>query len=78
MQDFYLLTKQQCPLCTEALKLINQQPLEEPIRLHVVDIAEQPELQEEYAWLVPVLVRASDDSELRWPFAEQLGEFLQV
>ncbi|MDX1705012.1 glutaredoxin family protein [Pseudidiomarina sp.] len=76
MTDFYLLTKPECPLCTEALLAVHHCQPEEPVRLHIVDITQQPELLEEYAWLVPVLVRHSDDAELRWPFGNELEEFL--
>ncbi|WP_417658317.1 glutaredoxin family protein [Pseudidiomarina sp.] len=78
MTDFYLLSKPKCPLCDEALKLLHQAKPENPIRLHVVDITEQLELQDEYAWLVPVLVRARDDAELRWPFSQPIEEFLNT
>lgn len=78
MTDFYLLTKPHCPLCDEALKLIHQAQPEHPIRLHIVDISEQPELQEEYALLVPVLVREKDDAELRWPFRQPIEGFLNT
>lgn len=76
--DFYLLTKPHCPLCNEALAQLHRLELEEPLRLHWVDISAQPELLEEYALLVPVLVREADDAELRWPFGEQLMEFVTV
>ncbi|WP_258240340.1 glutaredoxin family protein [Pseudidiomarina homiensis] len=76
MSDFYLLTKPQCPLCDKALAELHGLTLEQPIRLHWVDITQQPELQDEYALLVPVLVRAKDDAELRWPFNNQLMEFV--
>lgn len=77
MIDYYLLTKAQCPLCLQALQMIQQLPLEEPINLHLVDIAQQTELVEEYRTLVPVLVRGLDDQELKWPFNDQqLMEFI--
>lgn len=76
MTDFYLLTKPNCPLCDEALRMLHQAQPEQPIRLHIVDISEQPDLQQEYAWLIPVLIRSHDDAELRWPFAQPLEEFL--
>ena len=56
--------------------MIHQQPLDTPIQLSMVDISRQPELLDEYQHLVPVLVRAKDDSELRWPFGETLFDFL--
>ena len=78
MSAIYLLTKPNCPLCTQALQMLHQLALEEPVELGVVDISEQDDLQEEYGWLVPVFVKASDDSELRWPFDEkQLLEFIE-
>ena len=78
MLEFHLFTKANCPLCTEALLLLHSLPLEQPIELRVVDIASEPELQAEYGWLVPVLYRALDDEELRWPFtAAEAEEFVQ-
>jgi hypothetical protein len=56
--------------------MLHQAQPEHPIRLHIVDISEQQELQQEYAWLIPVLIRARDDAEMRWPFAQPLEEFL--
>jgi hypothetical protein len=73
----YLLTKPHCPLCNEALLLINQLDLDEPIELGVVDISTDEALQKEYGWLVPVLVDV-DDNELRWPFdAQKAKEFIE-
>ena len=78
MRSFYLLTKSHCPLCTQAIQLIHQTLLDEPIELGVVDIGTDPDLIEEYATLVPVLVRGRDDVELKWPFdPAQLLEFLE-
>ncbi|MAK70520.1 MAG: thioredoxin family protein [Idiomarina sp.] len=73
---YYLLTKSNCPLCTQALQLLYALDLDEPIDLNVVDIAADAALQEEYGWLVPVL-KDSHDNELRWPFDQsQLLEFV--
>lgn len=78
MRDFYLLIKDNCPLCTIAIQRIHEVALEEPVALHMVDIASQPELLEEYGNLVPVLVRERDDAELKWPFADdKLRIFLE-
>jgi len=76
LTDYYLLTKPHCPLCITAIQLIHGVVLDEPIHLHVVDISDQPELIDEYANLVPVLIRAQDDAELKWPFADALERFL--
>jgi len=79
INDFYLLTSDPCPLCKIAIQLIHAQLLDEPIRLHIVDIDEDAALKAEYAALVPVLVRAHDDQEMKWPFDEQkLAEFLSL
>jgi hypothetical protein len=78
LTEFYLLTKAQCPLCEQALAQLQQLQLSQPITLHQVDIATDEQLCHEYAWLVPVLVRAQDDAELRWPFGHELMEFLQA
>lgn len=73
---YYLLTKSNCPLCTEALQLLYQLDVDEPIDLNVIDIASDDALQQEYGWLVPVL-KDSHDNELRWPFDQaQLLEFV--
>lgn len=79
MPEFYLLTRTPCPLCQQALVMIHQCELEELISLHMVDIDEQADLQQEYGWLIPVLIRQSDDAELKWPFNQAaLLEFLQA
>jgi len=76
MREFFLLTRDDCPLCTEAFALINEISAQ-AIRLHLVDIEQQPDLLEEYGWLIPVLIRAQDDQELKWPFTpSQVQEFL--
>ena len=77
MTEYYLLSKSQCPLCDEALAHLQQLPLQHAISLHQVDIASDEQLFQEYRWLVPVLIRATDDAELRWPFGDKLMEFLQ-
>jgi len=72
------MTKSNCPLCIQAIRLLHSLDLEEPVELEVINIAEQQELQEEYGWLVPVFIRGKDDAELRWPFdANQLLEFVE-
>lgn len=78
MTEFYLLTKAQCPLCEQAWAQLQQLPLTQPIMLHQVDITTDEQLCREYAWLVPVLIRAADDAELRWPFGNELMEFLHA
>lgn len=78
MPEYYLLITDHCPLCTQAIQMIHQQQLEEPVHLSLVDLNDNPDLQNEYANLVPVLIRDSDDQELKWPFeAEQLKRFLE-
>ncbi|WP_404402946.1 glutaredoxin family protein [Idiomarina seosinensis] len=77
MNHYYLLSKSHCPLCTQALQLLHQLPLDEPVDLSVIDIASDENLQQEYGWLVPVLVD-NNDNELRWPFdSQQLLEFIE-
>lgn len=78
MRNFYLFTKDNCPLCVQAKQLIEQTPLAQPVALHEVDIAAQEALMDEYALIVPVLVRETDDAELKWPFdGPRLQAFLQ-
>lgn len=78
MSQFYLLSKENCPLCTQAKQLITSVMPTDAGTLSVVDIATRDDLQEEYGWLVPVVIRAKDDAELRWPFdAHQLLEFVK-
>ncbi|WP_113905885.1 glutaredoxin family protein [Aliidiomarina celeris] len=77
MNEFYLLTKDDCGLCKVAITQLYQTQLDEPISLHMVDITQDPALLLEYGAIVPVLVRAHDDAELKWPFeAEKLKDFL--
>lgn len=78
MSPFYLLSKANCPLCTQAKQLITSVMATDNGTFSVVDIASRDELQAEYGWLVPVVIRTKDDAELRWPFdANQLLEFIK-
>lgn len=78
MRDFYLLVKDNCPLCTLALEMVHSLALTQPVQLHQVDISQQEDLLEEYGHLVPVLIREQDDAELKWPFAaDKLRDFLE-
>ncbi|RUO79360.1 glutaredoxin family protein [Pseudidiomarina taiwanensis] len=77
MTEFYFLTKPQCSLCEQALLLLHSLQLEQPIELQIVDISTDQALLDEYAWHIPVLIRAADDVELRWPFtATEAEEFI--
>lgn len=75
MPVFYLLSAPNCHLCTQALVQIQQQAVVQ-IQLNTVDITADKALFDEYQHLIPVLVRASDDAELRWPFNDQLTSFI--
>lgn len=78
MSQFYLLSKANCPLCTQAEQLLTSIMETDDEPLLVIDIATRDELQEEYGWLVPVVIRTKGDAELRWPFdAHQLLEFIK-
>lgn len=75
MPIFYLLSAPHCQLCTQALLQIQQEAAIQ-IQLNTVDITADKALFDEYQHLIPVLVRASDDAELRWPFNDQLASFI--
>jgi glutaredoxin len=44
-----------CPLCDEALELLEQERVRRPFGLEIVDIASDPELQRLYGIEVPVV-----------------------
>jgi hypothetical protein len=75
-----LLGTEGCHLCEEAREIVadyaaNAAP---NIKIELVDIAEHPEWQADYAVRIPVLLEPASRRELGWPFAgEQVAHFLQ-
>lgn len=61
---FTLYTKPCCPLCDEALAVIERVRRKTPFALDVVNIESDPELKERYQHLIPVL--ACDGEELAY------------
>ncbi|MDX1590145.1 MAG: glutaredoxin family protein [Oleiphilaceae bacterium] len=59
-----------CELCEKAEAVLMATPIEDPIPVDVVDIAESQELVDRYGTRIPVLRRESDGAELNWPFTE--------
>lgn len=58
---FTLYTKACCPLCDEALAVIERVRREIPFELDVVDIESDPALKERYQYLIPVLACAGEE-----------------
>jgi hypothetical protein len=56
-----------CHLCEQAEVILA--PLSK-FKLELIDIAENPQWQEDYAIKIPVLYHAKSQSELGWPFDE--------
>lgn len=65
---FYIT--EHCELCEKAEAVLMATPIEDPIPVDVVDIAESETLVEQYGTRIPVLRRESDGAELNWPFSE--------
>jgi len=63
-------TTEGCHLCEQAMDLLVRTPLESPVPVDVVDIAESEILTAVYGTRIPVLRRADTGEELGWPFDE--------
>jgi hypothetical protein len=75
MLIFY--TTSDCHLCELAEELMTQTPIDPPVPVDVVDIAQSEALVARYGNRIPVLRRADNDTELDWPFTqEQVLTFL--
>ncbi|TBW56732.1 glutaredoxin family protein [Marinobacter halodurans] len=61
-------TTDNCQLCGLAETLLVQTPMDPPIPVDVVDIAQSTELVARYGERIPVLRRADNGRELDWPF----------
>jgi len=66
---FFYITDH-CELCVRAEEVLLATPLETPMPVDVVDIAESEALVERYGERIPVLRREPDGKELSWPFTE--------
>jgi len=65
LKMLYLYGTTPCHLCEEAGALLQN------LKLHwsEVDIAENGDLMQQYGLKIPVLYRADNQTELRWPFS---------
>lgn len=61
-------TTDSCHLCELAEALLVQTPMDPPIPVDVVDIAQSEALVARYGSRIPVLKRLDTDQELGWPF----------
>ncbi|ROT99247.1 glutaredoxin family protein [Marinobacter sp. R17] len=76
MQLVFYITDN-CQLCELAETLLVQTPMDPPIPVDVVDIAQSTELVARYGERIPVLRRADNGRELDWPFTrDDLMAFL--
>ena len=67
-------TTEHCHLCELAEALLVQTPIDPPIPVDVVDIAQSEDLVTRYGTRIPVLRRDDTGQELDWPFTQ--GELL--
>lgn len=75
--QFY--TTSHCQLCDLAEELLIRTPLDEPIPVDAIDIAQSEALVNAYGTRIPVLRRSDTGAELDWPFDQnQLLEFLKT
>jgi len=58
----------QCELCKQAEQVLVETPIDTPIPVEVVDIAESETLVEQYGERIPVLRMDPQGKELNWPF----------
>lgn len=75
----FLYTTAGCHLCEQAETVLRQVLEEQELSWQVEarDIADDPELVEQYGLRIPVLQRQQDAAELGWPFShEQLSRWL--
>ena len=64
--DLILYSREDCHLCEDAWALATAIAPERPIQ--VVDVDEEPALEERYGLLVPVLREPGSGREIGWPF----------
>ncbi len=70
-------TTDHCQLCELAEALLVQTPMDPPIPVDAVDIAQSEALVARYGERIPVLRRADNGQELDWPFTrDDLLSFL--
>lgn len=63
-----------CHLCDEALALL----LQSRVSVTRINIDQNPELQQQYGVLIPVLYDPKTDRELLWPFTyEDIVKFIE-
>ncbi|PAV26647.1 glutaredoxin-like protein DUF836 [Tamilnaduibacter salinus] len=75
--QFLFYTTTHCHLCELAENLMMQTPMDPPVPVDAVDIAQDARLVETYGERIPVLRRLDTDEELDWPFTqEQLLQFI--
>ncbi|MAA64434.1 MAG: thioredoxin family protein [Alteromonadaceae bacterium] len=75
--ELVFYTTEKCHLCELAEELMVQTPMDPPIPVDVVDIAQSPALVERYGTRIPVLQRTDTQQELDWPFTQaELMAFL--
>ena len=76
--ELIFYTTEQCHLCELAEALLINTPMQRPIPVDAVDIAQSEQLVERYGTRIPVLRRNDTGAELDWPFTrDQLIQFLQ-
>ncbi|MAM70608.1 MAG: thioredoxin family protein [Gammaproteobacteria bacterium] len=77
MRVLYFYTTAGCHLCDIAENMLRQQAVQ-AIQVELVDIIESEQLMQDYAERIPVLRFKDDDTELGWPFNDEvLRDFLQ-
>ncbi|WP_029646325.1 glutaredoxin family protein [Methylomicrobium lacus] len=75
-----LLGTEGCHLCEEAQEIVAAcvNEIAPETQIELIDIAEQPEWQPDYAIKIPVLLEPESRRELGWPFDyAQAASFLQ-
>ena len=63
-----------CHLCDLALNIIRHSPNLSKLDVNVVDIAEDDCLVERYGTKIPVVYDSASESEIFWPFTDEIFE----
>lgn len=78
LKTLIFYTKDECELCDRADEVIASVAEAVDWQVSKVDITKDAGLLDTYAWSIPVLKRADNDTELGWPFSpSQFRRFIQ-
>jgi hypothetical protein len=68
MKSVMLYTKLNCHLCEEAYQMLLTIALDMPLKIDILDITHDNNIEAEYGERIPVIAAAHREAELEWPF----------